>query len=231
MKLRRLSPGLIVAVIALIAALSGSAIAASAITGSQIKDGTIGVGDLSKKAVAKLHGARGQRGQAGNTGPQGPKGDTGATGPQGPKGDAGAAGLQGLQGLPGQKGDTGPSDAFSFTHDADIALPNTSTPLSAPLAAGSYVILAKFVFDNDSDFTSRPTCTLTAGTDTDVGQLGTSSNSASDDAAMGTLTVAHSFADAGTVTLGCTAGSGSPAVLRNVKITAIRVGNLTNTAI
>ena len=73
MKMRRLSPGLIVAVIALIAALSGSAIAASAITGSQIKDGTIGVSDLSKKAVAKLHGARGQRGQAGTRARRGPR--------------------------------------------------------------------------------------------------------------------------------------------------------------
>jgi hypothetical protein len=216
MKVRRPSPGLIVAVIALIAAMSGSAIAASAITGSQIKDGTIGVNDLSKKAVAKLHGARGKRGRAGDTGPPGRKGD------------AGAAGLQGPQ---GQKGDTGPSDAFSFVHDADITLPNTSTPLSAPLPAGSYVILAKFVFDNNSNFTSRPTCTLTAGADTDVGQLGTSADSASDDAAMATLTVVHSFPAAGTVTLGCNAGSGPPAVMRNVKITAIRVGNLTNTAI
>jgi hypothetical protein len=213
MKVRRPSPGLIVAVIALIAAMSGSAIAASAITGSQIKDGTIGVKDLSKKAVAKLHGARGQTGRSGDRGAQGPKGDPGA------------------DGLRGSKGDTGPSDAFSFFHDADIALPNTNTPLSAPLAAGSYVILAKFVFDNDSNFTSRPTCTLTAGTDTDVGELGTDSNAASDDAAMATLTVVHSFASAGTVTLGCNAGSGTPAVMRHVKITAIRVGNLTNTAI
>jgi hypothetical protein len=127
-----------VAVIALIAAMSGSAFAASQITGSQIKDGTIGVKDLSKKAVAALHGARGQRGRDGTDGERGRQ---------------------------GQKGDTGPSDAFSFFHDADITLPNSSTPVSAPLAAGRYVILAKFVFDNDSNFTSRPTCTLTAGTD------------------------------------------------------------------
>jgi hypothetical protein len=213
MKVRRPSPGLIVAVIALVAAMSGSAIAVSAITGSQIKDGTIGVNDLSKKAVGKLHGARGRPGRAGARGPQGPKGDAGALGPQ------------------GQKGDTGPSDAFSFFHDADITLPNTSTPLSAPLAPGNYVILAKFIFDNDSNFTSRPTCTLTAGTDTDVGELGTSSNAASDDAAMATLTVVHSFTNAGTVTLDCTAGSGPPAVMRDVKIIAIRVGTLANTAI
>ncbi len=146
-------------------------------------------------------------------------------GPSGPKGDPG------LPGAKGDKGDTGPSDAFSFFHDAPISLPNTGSPLSAPLAAGSYVIVAKFWFDNGNDFTSRPTCTLTAGTDSDVVQLGTSTNSASDDAAVGTLTVVHTFAQAGAVTLGCNSGSSQPATLNNIKITAIRVGNLTNTAI
>ena len=103
--------------------------------------------------------------------------------------------------------------------------------MSAQLAAGSYVILAKFVLDNDANFTSRPTCTLTAGTDTDVGQLGIDSNAASDDVVTATLTLVHSFAGAGTVTLGCNSGSTPPAVLRDIKITAIRVGNLTSTAI
>jgi hypothetical protein len=225
MKVRKPSPGLVVAVVALVAATSGSAIAASAITGSQIKDGTIGVKDLSGKALAKLHGARGARGPAGNAGAQGPKGDTG---PQGLKGVTGATGATGAKGA---KGDTGPSDAFSFFHDAPIALPNTGTPLSAPLAAGSYVIVAKFWFDNDTNATSRPRCTLTADTDSDTGMLGTSTNAASDDAAMGTLTVVHTFAQAGTVTLGCSAGSSPPATLNNVKITAITIGSLTNSAI
>ncbi len=60
MKVRKPSPGLIVAIVALVVAMSGSAIAASAITGNQIKDGSIGVKDLSKKAVSTLHGARGR---------------------------------------------------------------------------------------------------------------------------------------------------------------------------
>jgi hypothetical protein len=220
MKMRRPSPGLVVASIALIAATSGSAIAASVITGAQIKDGSIGVKDLSKQAVAKLHGARGKTGPRGAAGAQGPAGIAGAAGAQGP------AGAQGLQGA---KGDPGPSDVFSFVHDDAISLPNTSSPLSASLAPGSYTIIAKLWFDNDSNFTSRATCTLTAGSDTDTIQLGTSSNSASDDAAAGTLTVVHAFAEAGAVTLGCSAGSGPPATLNNVKITAIRVGRVVNT--
>ena len=85
-------------------------------------------------------------------------------------------------------------------------------------------------FHNDSSFTSRPTCTLTAGGDEDKVQIGTSSNSASDDAAAGTLTVAHTFPVAGTAALSCTAGSAQPATLNNVKITAIRLGKVTSTS-
>jgi hypothetical protein len=70
----------------LLIATAGTATAAKLITGKQIKDGSIGLKDLSKPVRAKLaeHGARGATGA---TGAQGPKGDPGAkgdTGPQGP---------------------------------------------------------------------------------------------------------------------------------------------------
>lgn len=77
-----------VAYVALFAALGGSAYAAVTVTGSNIKDGTItakdvknrtlGPGELSRKAVASL------KGQPGAAGPQGPAGPAGpATGPAG----------------------------------------------------------------------------------------------------------------------------------------------------
>jgi hypothetical protein len=79
----RTSPTLIVALIALVVAMSGSAVAASLITGKQIKDGTIQRVDLSKKAKASLKGPQGL------PGPQGPKGDRGDPGPAtGPAGGA-----------------------------------------------------------------------------------------------------------------------------------------------
>jgi len=62
MKLRKPSLALVVAIVALTVAMSGTAIAASLITSAQIKDGTIQLKDLSKSAVAGLHGARGVRG-------------------------------------------------------------------------------------------------------------------------------------------------------------------------
>jgi hypothetical protein len=86
--LARQSPALVVATIALCVALTGTAVATTAvlITGKQIKDGSVtgadikngslGVVDLSKSA----RGARGAQGIQGVPGPQGAKGDTGAAG-------------------------------------------------------------------------------------------------------------------------------------------------------
>jgi hypothetical protein len=107
---RRPSPALIVALVALLVASSGTATAALVMTGKNIQDGTItakdvknrtlGTKKLTKKAVSSLKGQRGPAGPQGLAGPggatgvqgvQGPKGDTGAAGPQGPKGDTGVA--------------------------------------------------------------------------------------------------------------------------------------------
>ena len=102
--IRRLrpSPALVVAIVALCVAFTGTATAALVMTGKQIKDGTVtgkdvknrtlGTNKLSKKAVSSL------KGQHGPAGPQGPRGEAGIQGVQGPKGDAGAQ---------GPKGDTG----------------------------------------------------------------------------------------------------------------------------
>ncbi len=101
---RRPSPALVVALVALFVAFSGTATAALVMTGQNIKDGTItgqdvknralGTNKLSKRAVSSLTGERGPagpQGPMGEAGVQGPKGDTGAAGAQGPKGDTGVA--------------------------------------------------------------------------------------------------------------------------------------------
>jgi hypothetical protein len=95
--IRRLpSPALVVAIAALFAAMSGTAVAAKLITGKQIANNSIGAADikngslqakdLSAKARTALKGAAGPQGAAGPTGPQGPKGDTGAAGEPGAPG-------------------------------------------------------------------------------------------------------------------------------------------------
>jgi hypothetical protein len=95
--IRKITPSgsLAVAILALVVAMSGSAVAASLITGKQIKDGTIQVKDISKTARSELAA----KPAAGAPGPQGPAGPAGQAGAQGPKGDTGA---QGDKGVPGE---------------------------------------------------------------------------------------------------------------------------------
>jgi len=135
-KLRRPSPAMVVACLALFVASAGTSIAAShyLITSTkQIKPsvlkqlkGARGPAGPSATPAAALPGQKGDTGATGATGPAGPKGDTGANGIdgtvgpiglQGPKGDTGltgptgAKGDTGAQGPQGLKGDTGAAGA------------------------------------------------------------------------------------------------------------------------
>jgi hypothetical protein len=84
---RRPSPALVVAIVALFVAFSGTATAALVMTGKNIKDGTItgkdvknrtlGAKKLSKKTVRSLKGQRGPAGPQGVAGLQGPAGPAG----------------------------------------------------------------------------------------------------------------------------------------------------------
>jgi hypothetical protein len=101
-RIGRPSPALVIAVIALIAATSGNAIAdgvtamaaklgKNSVTSKEVKDGSLTLADFKAKERDKLKGAKGAEGSAGA------KGATGATGPAGP---AGATGAQGPAGTP-----------------------------------------------------------------------------------------------------------------------------------
>ncbi|MGN6202677.1 MAG: hypothetical protein ACTHNY_09760 [Solirubrobacterales bacterium] len=85
--------GLLVAVVALIAAVAGTAFAAGGLTKKQEKQ----VIKIAKK-------------YAGKPGAQGPKGDTGPAGAQGPKGDVGPNGDKGDTGSQGPEGPPGPTE-------------------------------------------------------------------------------------------------------------------------
>lgn len=83
----RPSPALIVAVVAVVLAGAGSAVAARVITSKQIKNGTIQLKDLRKSTRAALAGGRG---------PQGAPGSPGSPGSPGAPGEAAAfAGVRG----------------------------------------------------------------------------------------------------------------------------------------
>lgn len=119
----RITPSLIISVLALIVALSSSATAAVMINGKDIKkntvaskqikndsvtsrdvkDKTLQLRDFNPAAIADLSAA----GAAGVTGPQGPAGPAGANGAPGTKGDDGNAGPAGNAGPTGPIGGTG----------------------------------------------------------------------------------------------------------------------------
>jgi hypothetical protein len=103
------SPAMVVACIAVVLAMTGSAFAARAlITGDDIKDGSITRADLSGRTVRSLKGRRGPAGPAGQDGFVGAQGPQGSTGPQGERGPQGPAGPLGPKGTTGDTGDVGP---------------------------------------------------------------------------------------------------------------------------
>jgi hypothetical protein len=118
MKIRIPAPATIIACVALVAALSGTAAAAGLITGVQVQNGSLSGLDLRNGSVSGLDvtnssltsldirdhtlraadfapGVLGSgAGIPGPQGPAGPAGPQGATGPAGPQGAAGVSGLQ-----------------------------------------------------------------------------------------------------------------------------------------
>jgi hypothetical protein len=98
--MRRPSPALVIACIALFSSLTGGAVAAKLITGKQVKDNSLTGRDVKDKSIAlkdlaanaRLGGATGATGATGPAGPKGASGANGAPGPTGPKGDQGIPG-------------------------------------------------------------------------------------------------------------------------------------------
>jgi hypothetical protein len=127
---KRVTPAFVVALIALFVALTGTATATSyvLITGKQIKNGSIGVADLSKAAKKALKGQRG------------PRGFTGVSGPTGLAGPAGPAGLRGEPGSPGLNGGFDPNKVSYSSGPIVTVSPGTEATSVAPCPAGSKVI-------------------------------------------------------------------------------------------
>jgi hypothetical protein len=93
---------MVVALIALFVATAGTATATTAfvITGAQIKNGSIGLADLSAKAKRALKGQRGPRGYTGAPGAQGAQGAPGAQGANGANGGFDPAKVSYVAGTP-----------------------------------------------------------------------------------------------------------------------------------
>jgi hypothetical protein len=142
----------LIAVIAILAVTGTTATAATLITGKQIKNGSVtradikngslGAGELTRAARASLRGQKGTNGTNGTNG---------------------SNGLNGTPGAKGDKGDRGPSNAFATRVADDIVIdgPTDSREvIGGTLPAGSYVITAKVVVENNGPADDRPLCRL-----------------------------------------------------------------------
>jgi collagen type VII alpha len=126
--------GLILAVAALVAALSGVAVAAGGLTKQQEKQVT----KIAKKYAGK-NGKNGATGPAGAQGAAGAAGGAGATGATGPSGATGATG----KGTTGPTGNIGAVLGTGVTETGAWSWPKGSTPLAStsisftiPLSSG-----------------------------------------------------------------------------------------------
>ncbi len=98
---RHLNPGTIVAIVALVFAMTGGAFAVTS------KGGGSGPTAVAAKKKSKAKVLRGPAGPRGPEGKQGPAGSEGKQGPAGPQGAAGAKGDTGEKGAPGAPGKNG----------------------------------------------------------------------------------------------------------------------------
>jgi hypothetical protein len=168
---RRPRVSTVIAVIALVFAMTGGAVAstvgptaaASKAAGNAPKNE--GKQDLAQiKGFFNSHraGLRGPAGPTGATGPQGSTGNTGATGPQGPKGDTGAAGPQGAQGPQGPQGATGPQGPAGAARDVGSVYPgDASTPASfRPEGLKGWVSVTRV---GTGSYCLRPDASITLG--------------------------------------------------------------------
>jgi len=103
-----LTPGTVIATLALVFAMTGGAYAASKYLITSTKQ-------ISPKVLKALKGASGKAGANGAQGPAGPAGATGPGGPQGPGGAQGPGGPGGPAGAPGKDGKDGTNGTTGFT--------------------------------------------------------------------------------------------------------------------
>jgi hypothetical protein len=159
-KSHRPSPALVVSVIALFLALTGTSYSAvtkllpkNSVGSAQVINGSLQKADLARTTIHALKGNRGLRG---------------AAGPAGPAGPAGAQGRQGASGPPGPPGEPG-ADAFVLW--AVVAANGTierSFGVNGVTTHGTGIYEVSF----DIDFEPSQWCALVAG----LGSVATDAN-------------------------------------------------------
>jgi hypothetical protein len=215
----RVSPAMIVAMIALFVALSGTAVATtSALIGSaQIRNNSITGLDVKNRSLRPIDFRGSIRGPRGLRGLTGATGATGAPGATGAKGDTGATGAR------------GPSDGLSIRGATAIALTGVDqTLVTLNLAAGKWLLTTKVVAVNQDTVTRQHRCELRiGGTVIDrnhAGAVGVPVEA--DDREMFTLTNGVDVAAATTANLVCISLGYSDGFWVEPSMTAVQVATL-----
>jgi len=204
---RRLSPALLISVLALFIALGGIGYAAfklpkNSVGSKQLKNGSV---TSNKVKDGSLLGKDFKAGQL-------PAGPAGPAGPQGP---------------------AGPSTAYAAFHDEAISL--TSTSEASPqtvatlggLPVGAYAVQAKLIADSESTEEDYTRCNLVAEGDNDYADDYLGHQVAGDSfRAVFAMQLVHTFAGPGTVTVSCRHNLGVSAFVKEIKITAIKLGSI-----
>jgi hypothetical protein len=185
---KHLSPGVVLGIVAIVIATTGSATAASLITSAKIKNGSIRGKDIAKRtitmdrlsrSVQQAIGKAGTAGLAGASGAKGDKGDTGATG----------ATLQPSPGITPTAGSWGVVDRNTI---GSPAIQFRSGPGPTPLGKGSLSLAVadgteKAAFGNETDFAGTALSSINTlsywvyqtGEDTDPSLQGAADNNPS----------------------------------------------------
>jgi hypothetical protein len=210
-KLRRhLSYANVAATLALLFAMTGSAIAAKHYLINSTKQ-------INPKVLKKLKGQRGRTGF----------GIRGQPGPNGKNGAQGIAGSQGAGGPEGKEGPRGPSNVYEVALNTQVLSPagTAKTLTLSNLPAGTYVISGRAGISPNEQKASPSHCELKAETEGDYGFSELTNLAGPEELAVITTQVTHTFASTGEVTMTCTA-SLVPWNLRTTpgtRIVAVRV--------
>ncbi|HWT95507.1 MAG TPA: hypothetical protein VN238_21095 [Solirubrobacteraceae bacterium] len=212
------------AAFAMVAALltAGSATAAKLITGKQIANGSITAADIKKNSLKadRLAPSLRKSMTAGKAGADGKVGPAGPQGPAGPKGDTGA------QGEPGPKGDRGPSAGTLMRMAQSSVIGEDDTIFSHELPVGTSVATVKFSALGGSNGPLRCDVRSEAGVVHDRTTTNLLANGRSTVALVTAVTNDAANPDDDELRLQCDEGTLTFAILDDIKVVTVQVGEL-----
>lgn len=160
---------LAIGTICLAIGIAGSAGAASLITGSNIKDGSIGLKDLSRSARRALKGARGPQGAKGPAGTNGAPGGPGTSGSTAPSLVMGTSGVTSgatrfIQVLGGSQNGSEPPAQSPVPQGTGLTARDFSASVDAAPGGGQSVVVAFRLDGADTALTCTISGTATSCT-------------------------------------------------------------------